>query len=331
MIDFIPLKGYEDMESSTQMVIAEAQNRDFRIEIINREKNLIFISKDNSGHFIREATISEAVSSISTYLADDKWESKKILSKNNISCAKGSLFNKNFSLEDLDKIKFPVVVKPVDMSSGVGISINVKSKELLLKAIGYSLKFSDRAIVEDFFVGKEYRFLVIDYKLRAISNRDPANIVGDGIHDIKELIKKKNNSPSRKDDYTAPLLKIKIDDTVKDHLIKQKLFLSDVLNKEEKVYLKTNFNLSTGGDSIDVTDNIPSFYKNEAEKTAKILGLKIAGIDMMIFDIDAKTELEKNYIIVEVNSRPGLDVHHHCLSNKNRNIAKYVLDAILNS
>ena len=114
--------------------------------------------------------------------------------------------------------------------------------------------------------------------VRAVAYREPANIVGDGISTLEQLIDRKN--VGRGDDYKFPLLKIKVDDEVTRHLNAQSLTIHSVVPSEEKIYLRKNSNLSTGGDSIDVTDTMPSFYKEVAVKAAGAAGLKIAGVEI---------------------------------------------------
>jgi glutamate--cysteine ligase len=182
--------------------------------------------------------------------------------------------------------------------------------------------------VEEFVPGQEYRFLVIDYVVRAIAFREPANVTGDGQSTIQQLIDKKNEG--RGNDYRHPLLKIVVDEEVKRHLNALSLTTNSVLKTGEKVYLRKNSNLSTGGDSIDVTDEMPDFYKDVAVKAAQAAGLKIAGIDIIIKDPEAAPSPE-NYIVVELNAPAMLSMHDFPYIGKNRHVEKYVLDAILNS
>ncbi|MDF1551303.1 MAG: bifunctional glutamate--cysteine ligase GshA/glutathione synthetase GshB, partial [Bacteroidales bacterium] len=162
----------------------------------------------------------------------------------------------------------------------------------------------------------------------AVAYRMPANVVGDGKKNINELINDKNIV--RGEDYTHPLLKIKIDYEVERHLKEQKLNLESVPKSGERIFLRKNSNLSTGGDSIDLTDDMPDFYKKIAEKAARAAGLKIAGIDIIIKNIH-KTPNHKNYIVVELNAPAMLSMHDYPYVGKNRNVARYVVDSILNS
>ena len=182
--------------------------------------------------------------------------------------------------------------------------------------------------MEEYFPGREYRFLVIDFQVRAIAFREPANVVGDGVHTIQQLIDKKNEN--RGDDYTHPLLKIKVDYEVLRHLKAQNLTIENIPEKGQKIFLRKNSNLSTGGDSIDVTDQMPDYYKEVATAAARSAGLKIAGIDIIIKDLEEIPSADQ-YIVVELNAPAMLSMHNYPYIGKNRHVEKYVLDCILNS
>jgi len=326
--NFTPLKGYENFEATTQIIIAEILKRKLPLEIIDAHNNLIAVTSEGKEYIIHEGTISDANSIIAYWISNDKWMTKIFLKRKDINHSKGVLLNRKFKTDELQVVKYPAVVKPVDTDHGIAVSTNIKSMPGLLNAINIAFKHSNKVIVEEYFDGREYRFLVIDFKLRAIAYRVPANVVGDGKKTIQELINDKNIG--RGIDYTHPLLKINIDEEVKRHLKEQELKLKSIPEKEGQIFLRKNSNLSTGGDSIDVTDEMPDFYKQIAEEAAKAAGLKIAGIDIIIKDIN-KSPTQKNHIVVELNAPAMLSMHNYPYIGKNRNVAKYVLDCILSS
>ncbi len=326
--NFTPLPGYEHFEATTQIIIAEVLHRKLPFEIIDANNNLIAVTFNNKEYIIHEGTISDANSLIAYWISNDKWMTRQFLQRSGISHAKGILLESGYRPDILDSVQLPAVVKPVNTDHGIAVSTNIKSREELLSAIENAFNFAKKVIVEEYFPGQEYRFLVIDYVVRAIAFREPANVTGDGHSTIQQLINKKNES--RGNDYKHPLLKIIIDDEAKRHLDALSLTTESVLKKGEKVYLRKNSNLSTGGDSIDVTDDIPVFYKEVAIQAAQAAGLKIAGIDIIIKDYDAEPSPE-NYIVVELNAPAMLSMHNYPFIGKNRHVEKYVLDVILKS
>ncbi len=329
---FTPLKGYENFEVTTQIIIAEILKRKLPFEIIDEDNNLISVEYNGQEFIILEGTISDANSLVAYWISNDKWMTRQFLQRKGISHAKGILLKDGYSFEALNEtlndVGFPAVVKPANTDHGIAVSVGIKNREELISAIKIAFKHSNRVIVEEFFEGQEFRFLVIDYQVRAITLREPANVIGDGKSTIKQLVDKKNEG--RGVDYTYPLLKIKIDDEVLRHLKALSLSPESILKEGEKIYLRSNSNLSTGGDSIDVTDDIPPFYKDIAVKAAQAAGLKIAGIDIIIKDMNMEPSPE-NYIVVELNAPAMLSMHNYPYIGKNRHVEKYVLDSILNS
>ena len=326
--NFTPLYGYEHFEATTQIIIAEILRRKLPFEIVDADNNLIAVKYQNKEYIIHEGTISDANSLIAYWISNDKWMTRQFLQRNGINHANGILLELNYQPEQLDAVQLPAVVKPVDTDHGIAVSTNLQSRGEVIKAVENAFQFSKKVIVEEYFPGREYRFLVIDDKVRAIAYREPANVKGDGRQSIQQLIDQKN--VGRGTDYRHPLLKIVADEEVQRHLKANSLNLNSVLKEGEKVYLRKNSNLSTGGDSIDITDEMPSFYKDVAVKAAQSAGLKIAGIDIIIQDIDA-VPAPGNYIVVELNAPAMLSMHDFPYIGKNRQVEKYVLDVILGS
>ena len=326
--NFIPLKGYEKFEATTQIIISEVIKRNIPLEVLDASNNLLAIYHNDKEYIIHEGTISDANTLIAYWISNDKWMTKLFLKRSGIHHASGILLENTYNDKDLASLSFPLVVKPTDTDHGIAVSTNIQNEEDLHQAIHHAFNHSKKVIVEEYFAGQEYRFLVIDYKVRAIAYREPANVAGDGKSTIQQLINKKNLN--RGDDYTHPLLKIRVDDEVYRHLKAQSLALDSILPEGEQIYLRKNSNLSTGGDSIDVTDEMPEFYKEIAVSAAKSAGLKIAGIDIIIRNLH-ETPGADTYIVVELNAPAMLSMHDFPYIGQNRHVEKYVLDAILNS
>jgi glutamate--cysteine ligase len=326
--NFEPLPGYEHFEATTQIIIAEILRRKLPFEIIDAGNNLLAVKYEGKEYIIHEGTISDANSLIAYWISNDKWMTRQFLQRSGISHANGILLERDYQPGQLDAVSLPAVVKPVDTDHGIAVSTNLQSRDEVMKAVENAFRFSKKVIVEEYFPGREFRFLVIDDKVRAIAYREPANVTGDGRQTIQQLIDRKN--VGRGTDYKYPLLKIVADDEVLRHLKASSLNLNSVLKNGEKVYLRKNSNLSTGGDSIDITDEMPAFYKDVAVKAAQSAGLKISGIDIIIQDIDA-APAPGNYIVVELNAPAMLSMHDFPYIGKNRYVEKYVLDVILAS
>ncbi len=324
---FTPLSGYENFEASTQIIIAEILRRKLELEIIDADNNLIAVKYKNKEYIILEGTISDGNSLIAYWISNDKWMTKQFLARQGVNHAKAVMIKAGEKWNEFELPEYPLVVKPVDTDHGIGVSTRIANQSQLQRAIERAFEHSDRVIIEEYYPGKEYRFLVIDGVVRAIAYREPANIVGDGLSTIKQLIEEKNIG--RGDDYRYPLLKIVVDEEVERHLKSAGFGLDSVVPKGEKVYLRKNSNLSTGGDSIDVTDTMPDYYKDVAVRAAAAAGLRIAGVDIIISDSDAEPS-PANYIVVELNAPAMLSMHDFPYIGENRNVEKYVLDCIFN-
>src|SRR6056297_1119725 len=170
--NFSPLPGYENFEATTQIIIAEILRRKLPFEIIDAENNLISVTSDNKEFIIHEGTISDANSLIAYWISNDKWMTRQFLQRSGIRHARGILLKPGYSVDQLNEIPLPAVVKPVDTDHGIAVSTNLQNREELLAAIDNAFRYAGKVIVEEYFPGKEYRFLVVDNKVRAVAYRE---------------------------------------------------------------------------------------------------------------------------------------------------------------
>jgi cyanophycin synthetase len=224
-----------------------------------------------------------------------------------------------------NKAKYPIVLKPVAGTHGSKVFLDVGSDRDVKRLLK---NFKGKVIVEKQYGGEEYRLLATNKKFLAAIHRVPANVVGDGVHTVKELIEIKNEDPRRGKGHKKSLVKIRIDKTVKEYLKQTGNKLSRIPLKDETIYLRTNSNISTGGDSYDVTDIIHPAVKKLAVKVINsIPGLALGGIDYLTKDV-TKAPSNRNYIIIEVNDSPMISMHHIPYQGVERNIAKEMIDMI---
>ena len=256
---------------------------------------------------------------------------KKVLQRNQVRIPVGRDYTDIFlAKEDFDYFKGKrIVVKPNSTNFGIGITIfkGEFSKESYERAIAIAFENDNSIIVEEFLEGKEYRFLVIDGKVEGILNRVPANVIGDGKHSITALVEEKNKDFLRGEKHTTPLEKIKLGESEEMFLESQGKDFKYIPSKEEVVYLRENSNISTGGDSVDYTDEIKEEYKEIAIRAADVVGACICGVDMMIEDIE-ENPTENNYGIIELNFNPAIHIHSYPYRGKKRKIASKILDAL---
>lgn len=320
------LIGYEDLELSTQILMKESIKRGVKVEVVDRSENFILLQNKGKSEYIKQAT-KTSVDNYSTVLVmENKLVTKKVLRKHNIKVPKGEEFT-SFESAVIGISKYvdkPIVVKPKSTNFGLGISIfpNGTNEGDIIKALTIAFKNDNTVLVEEFVTGKEYRFLVIDNKVVGILHRVPANVIGDGIHSITELVEIKNQDSLRGYHYRKPLEKIKLEENAELFLKQKNKNFKYVPKKDEVVYLRENSNISTGGDSIDYTDDIPQKFKDIAVKAAEAVGSKICGVDMMLEDY---TSEDSNYAIIELNFNPAIHIHSYPYKGKERNIAVELL------
>lgn len=203
---------------------------------------------------------------------------------------------------------FPVIVKPNGGSQGSGVAL-VSNKREFYRAMRDIFKRDRIAIVQRPVKGKDYRIVVLDNRVISAYQRIPLNVIGNGTSTIGQLLRKKQKEfvASSRD------TKIKIDDPrMLEKLKRQKMNLDSVPKKGERVYLLDNANLSTGGDSVDVTSTMHPEFRRIATRLTKDMGLRLCGVDLMI--ADDITKKPGKYWVLEINSAPGLD--HYARSGK---------------
>lgn len=323
------LYGYEDLELSTQILMKDAIRRGINVEVLDRSENFISLKKDDHIEYVKQATKTSKDNYITVLMMENKVVTKKILDDKGIRVPKGSEF---FSLEDALEsacryVNKSIVIKPKSTNFGLGISIfkDGASEDDIKEAMNIAFKYDNTVLVEEFIKGKEYRFLVIGDKVSGILHRVPANVIGDGERSIKELVEEKNKNPLRGKGYKTPLEKINLDDHVALFLKQDGLDFNYIPKKDEIVYLRENSNISTGGDSVDYTDEIPEAYKKIAVESAQAVGARICGVDMMIEDYNRE---EINYSIIELNFNPAIHIHSYPYKGKEREIAKDILEEL---
>jgi D-alanine-D-alanine ligase-like ATP-grasp enzyme len=201
------------------------------------------------------------------------------------------------------KIGLPVVVKPNSGSQGAGVSF-VHTKKDFYSSMRAIFKRDRVALVQKPVYGKDFRLVILDDELISAYQRVPLSVVGDGRSTIKKLFDAKLRS------YTdnSRDCSIKLDDTrIQTKLKRLKLSITSVPARDERIFLLDNANLSTGGESIDVTDSVHPEFKSIAIKLTKDMGLRFCGVDLMIDGEITEAPVPNKWFVLETNAAPGLD------------------------
>lgn len=314
----------EMMGPSTEAIYNEAISRGLPVTHLGSGIYQIGYGKKSK---VFGATIGSNTKCIAADIASDKLLSKRILEMNSIPVARGYKVNDTVSLlKCAEKISYPVVLKPQFGCHGTGVVVNITNEVELLKAYKDLREKTEDILVEEYVEGKDYRVCVVDYKVVAVSLRTPPYVKGDGVKTIKKLIDELNNDDLRGDDHEKPLTKIKLDKELDQVLSRHKKNLNTVPAEGEKVYLRGNANISTGGLAEDCTDIISQENIDICERAAKAIGLDICGIDISTNNI-AKS-LDDYGVIIEINAAPGIRMHEFPTGGKRREVAKNILDTM---
>ena len=225
------------------------------------------------------------------------------------------------------EIGLPVVIKPQFGSQGNGVSINLHSEQQVLDAFDNANAFNCSVVTESFKEGADYRILVIGSKMVAASLREPAQIIGDGVSTITQLVASVNKDPRRAESHAGVLSPIPLDPISLAVLASQGLALDSIPDKGAKVLIRKNANLSTGGTAKDVTDLVHPQVATLAISAARQLGLDISGVDIITSDI-SKPLAETNGAVVEVNAGPGLRMHLEPSEGKGRPVGKAIVSML---
>lgn len=318
---------------SSQLIIEAAKKRKFKIKVIDKNKNVYIIIHPATGEevlFKASASIKNNV--VSSRIADYKDLTFQVIKKFVPECPlpRSITVGADQDLESVlkkHKLVFPLVVKPLDGAHGEDVIVDIKDFKSLEKAVRQAFKYQNnqKAIVQQFLQGSDYRVLVVGYQVVSVSKRLPAFVIGDGKKTVAQLVKHENKHPLRGKDHDKPLSKIVINDDSIRVLKEAGLTIDSVPTKNQTVFLKKTANLSTGGVAIDCTEEIYPKTKEIAEKIAQSLRLGVVAIDFIAKDIGL--DLKKNKgALIEINDTPGLRMHHYPYQGKSRDVAGAIVN-----
>ena len=206
------------------------------------------------------------------------------------------------------KIGAPVVVKPVRGTKGIGVTLDVRTREGILAAFREAGGPAMPVMVEKFAQGEDYRVLVVGGRMIAAARRDRASVTGDGERTIRDLLDELNADPRRGRGFDALMNLIEPDERMRRLLQQQGHTLDSVPGNDERVVLTLAANIAQGGTAVDVTAHCHPDNRAMFERAARLLDFGIVGIDYLSTDI-SRPFREVGGHILEVNVPPGLRPH----------------------
>ncbi|MEN9935941.1 MAG: hypothetical protein RLZZ387_2520 [Chloroflexota bacterium] len=274
------------------------------------------------------ASVTSKTSNIAVETASDKELTIRLLSDVGIPTPRNRLVRSaEEALAAADALDFPLVTKPLDVSHGRGISLNLRTPDEVRRGYEVASEYTRSVLVETFLPGRDYRVLVIGGEVVAVAERVPAHVVGDGRSTIAELIERVNADPRRGFGHEKVLTRIKVTHQSELLLERAGYTLKTVLRDGERFFLASTANLSTGGTAIDRTTEIHYETRELARRAAMVIGLDVAGIDIVTPDISQPLR-EVGGGVVEVNAGPGFRMHIQPSDGQGRNVARHVIDSL---
>lgn len=311
---------------STGAIVAAARKRGIPTRRMNRE-SLVML-----GHGARQKRISTAETSrtgaIAEQIAQDKELTRELLKQVGVPVPEGRpVADAADAWAAAREIGGPVVVKPRFGNHGRGVTTNLSTREQVVAAYALALEMTAEIVVERFAQGEDFRLLVVNGALIAAARREPAQVVGDGVHTVAVLVERVNRDPRRSDGHSTPLSVIQLDPIALMTVAEQGYHAGSVPPAGTTVVIRRNANLSTGGTATDVTDDVHPEVAARVVEASQVIGLDVAGVDVIARDISRPLE-DQGGIIVEVNAGPGLRMHLEPSAGRPRPVGEAVVDSL---
>jgi cyanophycin synthetase len=272
------------------------------------------------------AAETDRTGAIAESIAQDKELTRSLLKAIGVPVPEGRVVS---DAEDAwraaEDLNAPVVVKPQYGNHGRGVATNLTTREQVLAAYEAAIKEGEAVLVETYAAGEDYRLLVVGDRLVAAARREPAQVIGDGRSTVRQLVEEANRDPRRSDGHSTSLSLIKIDAVALAVLREQGYTPDSAPPAGVQVFIRRNGNLSTGGTATDVTDMVHPDVARQAVEAARMVGLDVAGIDVIAHDIARPLEAQGG-VIVEVNAGPGLRMHLEPSAGTPRPVGKAIID-----
>lgn len=305
--DFIRYAQRRALGPSTASLVKAAEARNIPWLRLN-EQSLIQLGHGKYQQRI-QATVTGRTSYIAVELAQDKEETNKILANCGLPVPKQELVRSaDRAVRAAERLGYPVVTKPYNGNHGRGISVGLANADAVRAGFAAAAEHSSSVIVETFLQGEDHRLLVVGGELIAATLRTPGQVVGDGVHSVRQLVDIVNQDPRRGIGHEKVMTRIELDAQAETMLAKQNLTADSVPAKDQVVPLRSTANLSTGGTATDVTDIIHPDNREMAIRAVTAIGLDVGGVDFLCPNI-AESYKTVGGGICEVNAAPGFRMH----------------------
>lgn len=329
ILELKELRENDMLGPSTHSIVEEAKRRGIPAQRLNADSHIQLGYGVKQRHI--QATLTDQTSALGVEIADEKFRTKLLLRQAGIPAPEGALVSSLIEIKQAaERIGDPVAIKPEVGNHGRGITARVSSEKELETAFMSAWTVCESVIVEQSLTGFDFRVLVINGKLVAAALREPAHVIGDGTSSIGQLIEMTNADPRRGIGHERVLTTITVDTMTLRLLTLKGFTVNDVLPENEKLYLKSTANLSTGGTARDVTDEVHQDVRLMCERIARLIGMDCIGIDIVAPSLQQPLKSESAGV-VEVNAAPGFRMHLDPTEGKARNVARPFVEMLFPS
>ena len=269
---------------------------------------------------------TDQTSAIAETISGDKDLTKRLLQACGVPVPEGRLADSpEDAWEAAEEIGVPVVVKPVDGNHGRGVFTDLTTREGVVAAYEIAIQEGSEVLVERCVSGNEHRMLVVAGQLVAAARGEIAAVTGDGRSTIAELIESQLNSDPRRgstEDHPLNLVFRDGESAVMLELARQGYTPDSVPVAGKEVLIQRNGNVA-----FDITDLVHPSVAEAVSLAARVVGLDIAGVDLVIEDV-SRPLMEQRGAIVEINAGPGLLMHLKPASGKPRPVGRAIVDSL---
>ncbi|MDZ5442043.1 N-acetylglutaminylglutamine synthetase [Micromonospora sp. 4G57] len=293
-------EGYDELNPYARIVADEAMRRGIRVEVTDPQWGELKLTNGGRTVHTRES-LSELTSAVAMSRCDDKRVTRRILTEAGLSVPRGrTATGEPDDLAFLEDVG-PVVVKPARGEQGNGITVGVRTAEALTAAVELARRFCPDVLIEELRDGEDLRVIVIDHEVVAAAVRRPAQITGDGVHDVTELIERQSR---RRAAATGGESRIPIDDMTREVVAEAGHRMHDVLPEGQVLAVRRTANLHTGGTIHDVTAELHPTIAEACVAASRALDIPVTGLDLLVPAPD-----RPEHVFIEANERPGLANH----------------------
>ena len=297
---FVGDAGDEGLNPYAAIIVNEARRRGIGVEIFDAGAGLFRLSHGGRSVRCRES-LSEFTSAVALSICDDKRLTHRIVAAAGVKVPEQIMAGDEAETAAFLRKHGAVVVKPARGEQGLGVAVGLTTVDEIAAAVESARKFSSDVVIEQCFEGHDLRLVVIDQRVVAAAIRKPAEIVGDGVTPVRDLIAAQSR---RRAAATGGESRIPMDDETARCVALAGLTLDDVPDKGRAVPVRRTANLHTGGTINDVTDETHPELIGAAIRAARAIDIPVTGIDLMV-----KSPRDPDYVFIEANERPGLANH----------------------